>query len=66
MQRKVLQILTIVLVACPAVGLAQAPKDGVYFTAEDHGLGLHLHGGVSPFVLLSQARRGCCGGSLCR
>ena len=35
MQRKVLQILVIVLVACPLVGLAQAPKDGIYFTAED-------------------------------
>jgi mannose-6-phosphate isomerase-like protein (cupin superfamily) len=35
MQRKVQQILAIVLVACPLVGLAQAPKDGIYFTAED-------------------------------
>ena len=35
MQRKFLQILAIVLVACPPVGLAQAPKDGIYFTAED-------------------------------
>ena len=35
MQRKVLQILAIVLGACPLVGLAQAPKDGIYFTAED-------------------------------
>ena len=35
MQRKVLQILAIVFVACPVVGLAQAAKDGIYFTAED-------------------------------
>lgn len=35
MQRKVLQILAIVLGACPLVGLAQAHKDGIYFTAED-------------------------------
>ena len=35
MQRKVLQVLAIAFVACPAVVLAQAPKDGVYFTAED-------------------------------
>ena len=35
MQRKVRQILAIVLMACPLVGLAQAPKDGIYFTAED-------------------------------
>jgi len=35
MQRKVLQILAIVLVGCPLAGLAQAPKDGIYFTAED-------------------------------
>ena len=35
MQRKVLQILAIVFVASPVVASAQAPKDGVYFTAED-------------------------------
>jgi hypothetical protein len=35
MQRKLLQVIAIVFVAVPAVGLAQAPKDGVYFTAED-------------------------------
>ncbi len=35
MQRKILQVLAIVLVACPLVGLAQAHKDGIYFTAED-------------------------------
>jgi len=35
MQRKVLHILAIVLGACPLVGLAQAHKDGIYFTAED-------------------------------
>ena len=35
MRRKLLQILAVVFVACPAIGLAQAPRDGVYFTAED-------------------------------
>ncbi len=35
MQRKILQVLAIVFLACPVVGLAQAPKDGVYYTAED-------------------------------
>jgi hypothetical protein len=35
MQRKVLQFLATVLVACPAVGSAQMHKDGIYFTAED-------------------------------
>jgi mannose-6-phosphate isomerase-like protein (cupin superfamily) len=35
MPRKLPQILAIVFVACPAVGLAQAPRDGIYFTAED-------------------------------
>ena len=35
MQRKVLQVMAIVFLARPVVGLAQAPKDGVYFTAED-------------------------------
>jgi len=35
MQRKVLQVLAIVFLAYPVVGLAQAPKDGIYFTAED-------------------------------
>jgi mannose-6-phosphate isomerase-like protein (cupin superfamily) len=34
-KRKVLQILTIVFAMCPIAGLAQAPKDGVYFTDED-------------------------------
>jgi mannose-6-phosphate isomerase-like protein (cupin superfamily) len=35
MQRKVLQVMAIVFLGIPVVGLAQAPKDGVYFTAED-------------------------------
>jgi mannose-6-phosphate isomerase-like protein (cupin superfamily) len=35
MPRKLLQILAIVFVACPGVASAQAPRDGVYFTAED-------------------------------
>lgn len=35
MQRKFLQILALVCAACPIVGLAQAPKDGVYITDED-------------------------------
>ena len=35
MQRKVLQLLATVLVACPLVGFAQTHKDGIYFTAED-------------------------------
>jgi mannose-6-phosphate isomerase-like protein (cupin superfamily) len=35
MQKKVLQTLAMVLAACPIVGLAQAPKDGVYISDED-------------------------------
>ena len=35
MQKKILQILTMVVAACPAVGVAQAPKDGVFITDED-------------------------------
>jgi len=35
MKNKALQILTLVIVACPAVALAQAPKDGVYIDDED-------------------------------
>jgi hypothetical protein len=35
MQRKVLQVLAIVLAASPLVGSAQTHKDGIYFTAED-------------------------------
>lgn len=35
MRRKLLQILTIVFATCTVVGLAQAPKDGVYITDED-------------------------------
>jgi len=35
MRKQVLQILAIVLVVCPTMALAQAPKDGVYITDED-------------------------------
>ncbi len=35
MRKKVLQILVMVLAACPVVALAQAPKDGVYISDED-------------------------------
>ena len=35
MQKKVLQILAMLVAACPAVGVAQAPKDGVFITDED-------------------------------
>ena len=35
MRGRVLQILAVVFMACPAVGLAQTHKDGIYFTAED-------------------------------
>ena len=35
MQRKGLQILAMVFAVSPVAGLAQAPKDGVYFTEED-------------------------------
>jgi mannose-6-phosphate isomerase-like protein (cupin superfamily) len=35
MQKNVLRVLAMVLAACPAVGLAQAPKDGVFITDED-------------------------------
>ena len=35
MRKQVLQILAILLVACPTIALAQAPKDGVYITDED-------------------------------
>ncbi len=35
MQKKIVQILAMVLAACPLVALAQAPKDGVYFSDED-------------------------------
>jgi quercetin dioxygenase-like cupin family protein len=35
MQKKILQILAILLAACPVVVLAQAPKDGVYISDED-------------------------------
>jgi quercetin dioxygenase-like cupin family protein len=35
MLKKVLQTLAMVLAAYPAVGLAQAPKDGVYISDED-------------------------------
>jgi len=35
MRKKVLQALAMVLAAFPAVGLAQAPKDGVYIGDED-------------------------------
>jgi hypothetical protein len=35
MRRKLLQTLATVLAACPIVGLAQAPKDGVYISDED-------------------------------
>ena len=35
MRMKILQVLAMVLAAFPAVGLAQAPKDGVYIGDED-------------------------------
>ena len=35
MRKKILQILAMALAACPVVGLAQAPKDGVYISDED-------------------------------
>ena len=35
MRKKILQALAMVLAAFPAVGLAQAPKDGVYIGDED-------------------------------
>lgn len=35
MKNKALQILALVIAACPAVALAQAPKDGVYISDED-------------------------------
>jgi mannose-6-phosphate isomerase-like protein (cupin superfamily) len=35
MRKKVLQMLVIVVAACPVLGLAQAPKDGVYIADED-------------------------------
>ncbi len=35
MKNKALQILIMVMAACPVVALAQAPKDGVYISDED-------------------------------
>jgi len=35
MRKQVLQILGMLLVVCPTIALAQAPKDGVYITDED-------------------------------
>jgi len=35
MRKKILQALAMLLAAFPAVGLAQAPKDGVYIGDED-------------------------------
>jgi len=35
MRKQVLQILGMLLVVCPTIVLAQAPKDGVYITDED-------------------------------
>ncbi len=35
MRKKILQILAMVVAACPVIGLAQAPKDGVYIADED-------------------------------
>jgi mannose-6-phosphate isomerase-like protein (cupin superfamily) len=35
MRKKILQTLVMVLAACPVVGMAQAPKDGVYISDED-------------------------------
>jgi mannose-6-phosphate isomerase-like protein (cupin superfamily) len=35
MRKEVLQILAMVVAACPVVGLAQAPKDSVYISDED-------------------------------
>ena len=35
MKNKALQILAMLIAACPVVALAQAPKDGVYISDED-------------------------------
>lgn len=35
MRKKILQILTMVLAACPLIGWAQVPKNGVYISDED-------------------------------
>src|ERR1700674_3072284 len=35
MRKQFLQILAMLLVVCPTLALAQAPKDGVYITDED-------------------------------
>jgi mannose-6-phosphate isomerase-like protein (cupin superfamily) len=35
MKSKALQVLAMLLAACPAVGWAQAPKDGIYISDED-------------------------------
>ena len=35
MRKQVLQMLAMLLVVCPTIALAQAPKDGVYITDED-------------------------------
>ena len=35
MKNKALQVLAMLLAACPAVAWAQAPKDGVYISDED-------------------------------
>ena len=35
MRKKILQALAILLAAGPVVGMAQAPKDGVYISDED-------------------------------
>ena len=35
MRKKILQVLTIVCAASPAIGLAQAPKDAIFVTDED-------------------------------
>ena len=35
MRKMVLQILAMLVAACPVVGLAQAPKDGMYISDED-------------------------------
>jgi|SRR5690242_7474475 len=34
MRKQILQILAMLFAVCPAIGLAQAPKDGVYITDE--------------------------------
>src|ERR1700733_610540 len=34
MRKQILQILVVLLVACPVIALAQAPKEGVYFSKE--------------------------------